>query len=125
MGGITKRSVETMRPGTLVWDADVTGFGVRCRASGSRHYVLKFRVGGRQRWVTIGRHGAPWTPHTARLEARRLLGEVAAGHDPADTRDGDKAAPSVADLAARFMQEHVEAKCDLQDLAPEMPFSAP
>ena len=38
------------------------------------------------------------------------MGEVAAGRDPANTRDGDKSAPSVADLAARFMQEHVEAK---------------
>ena len=30
---------------------------------------------GRQRWFTIGRHGAPWTPESARLEARRLLAE--------------------------------------------------
>ena len=110
MGGITKRAVDAMEPGTLVWDADVSGFGVRCRASGSRHYVLKFRVGGRQRWITIGRHGAPWTPHTARLEARRLLGEVVAGRDPADARDSGKTAPTVADLAGRFMREHVEAK---------------
>ena len=110
MGGITKRTVEAMQPGTLVWDGDVTGLGVRCRASGSRHYVLKYRAGGRQRWVTIGRHGAPWTPHMARLEARRLLGEVAAGRDPADSRDRGKIAPTVAGLAEHFMQEHVEAK---------------
>ena len=30
----------------------------------------------------IGRHGAPWTPDTARNEARRLLGIVANGFDP-------------------------------------------
>jgi integrase len=33
--------------------------------------------------VTIGRHGSPWTPDTARREARRLLGLVAEGTDPA------------------------------------------
>src|SRR5262249_52020777 len=31
---------------------------------------------------SIGRHGAPWTPDTARNEARRLLGIVASGVDP-------------------------------------------
>ena len=37
-------------------------------------YVLFYRTSeGRQRWFTIGRHGAPWTPETAREEARRLL----------------------------------------------------
>jgi integrase len=93
-----------------MWDTDLTGFGVRCRVSGARYYFLKYRAKGRQRWVTIGRHGTPWTPHTARQEGRRLLGEVAAGHDPAAVRDSDKASLNVADLAEHFIQEHVEAK---------------
>ena len=47
-------------------------------------YALKYRTGeGRQRWHTIGRHGAPWTPDTARNEAQRLLTEVVQGKDPA------------------------------------------
>ena len=47
-------------------------------------YILKYRtLDGRQRWHTIGRHGAPWTPDMARDEARRLLGEVVKGDDPA------------------------------------------
>ncbi len=37
---------------------------------------------GRQRWHTIGRHGAPWTPDQARDEAKRLLLEIARGSDP-------------------------------------------
>ena len=110
MGGITKQKVEAMQPGTLLWDADVKGFGVRCRPTGSRYYVLKFRTRGRQRWMTIGRHGAPWAPHTARKEARRLLGEVAADRDPAQARDSGKSVQTVADLASYFMKEHVEAK---------------
>jgi hypothetical protein len=31
---------------------------------------------------SIGRHGSPWTPDTARTEAKRLLGVVAGGTDP-------------------------------------------
>ena len=110
MGRITKQTVDGMTPDTVMWDSDLTGFGVRCRATGACHYFLKYRAKGRQRWITIGRHGAPWTPHTARQEGRRLLGEVAAGRDPAATRDRDNAAPTVRDLAHRFLQEHVQAK---------------
>ena len=40
---------------------------------------------GRQRLLTIGTAGALWTPETARREAKRLLGLVASGHDPAVT----------------------------------------
>jgi hypothetical protein len=25
-------------------------------------YLLKARLNGRQRWITIGEHGAPWIP---------------------------------------------------------------
>jgi integrase len=43
-------------------------------------------VFGRQRFFTIGPHGSPWTPEKARREAKRLLGLVADGKDPADER---------------------------------------
>ena len=73
-GRITKRSVDALElgaPGTpdrMLWDCHLQGFGVRCRKSGKRYYVLKYRIGGRQRWYTIGTHGSPWTPETARRE---------------------------------------------------------
>jgi integrase len=83
--GITIRAVQALKPGETIWDAGhneaVRGFGVR-RQRGDAVYVIKYRVFGRQRFVTIGRHGAPWTPDKARREAKRLLGLVAAGKDP-------------------------------------------
>ncbi len=106
---ITKRVVDGLKPGQLVWDTDVKGFGVRCQRA-AKVYVLKTRLGGRQRWITIGRHGSPWTPDKARTEATRLLGEKASGRDPALARDADKRNPTVANLVATFMREHVEAK---------------
>jgi integrase len=72
--------------------------------------LLKYHVHGRARWHTIGRHGAPWTPETARSESRRLLGLVAAGGDPAAAKTALKAAPTVEALAARFLIEHAETK---------------
>jgi Arm DNA-binding domain len=101
---ITKRTVDHLSPGSrdrILWDREVRGFGVRCRASGAKHYVLKMRVGGRQRWLTIGRHGSPWTPDNARREALRLLGLKAAGHDPASERDRQKGAITIAELGKR------------------------
>src|SRR5215475_8313283 len=82
---ITVRTVRALKPGATIWDAGhreaVKGFGVR-RQRGDPVYVIKYRVFGRQRFLTIGPHGSPWTPDRARREARRLLGLVADGKDP-------------------------------------------
>jgi integrase len=82
LSNITVRTVASLEPGSQVWDTSVRGFGVR-RQRGDPVYVLKYRIAGRQRFKTIGRHGSPWTPDTARREARRLLGLIASGKDPA------------------------------------------
>src|SRR5437763_15941702 len=87
--GITVRAVQGLKPGETIWDADhkaaVRGFGVR-RQRGQPTYVIKYRGFGRQRFVTIGPHGSPWPPELARKEAKRLLGLVAIGKDPADEK---------------------------------------
>jgi integrase len=102
-----------MEPGSRRWDEGtgaVAGFHARRQKGDAITYMLKYHVGGRARWHTIGRHGAPWTPDTARNEARRLLGLVAAGGDPAGDKAAVKAAPTVEELATRFLAEHAEAK---------------
>src|SRR5262245_35934553 len=111
---ITKRTVDQLLPDScdvLMGDYELKGFGVRCRPSGAKHYVLKTRIGGRQRWLTIGRHGSPWTPDSARREALRLLGLRASGQDPATERDRHKGAVTIAELGARFLQEYVPQHC--------------
>ncbi|UPT97662.1 integrase family protein [Bradyrhizobium barranii subsp. apii] len=89
VSSITIRAVQALKSGEAIWDADhrqaVRGFGVR-RQRDQATYVLKYRMFGRQRFVTIGPHGAPWTPELARREAKRLLGLVADGKDPADEK---------------------------------------
>jgi integrase len=102
---ITKRMVDALKPGDLLWDGKVKGFGVRCQQRG-KVYVLKCRIKGRARWLTIGRHGSPWTVETARAKARTFLGQIAAGHDPAMARDKDKAAGTFAEFAGRYLDEY-------------------
>ena len=70
-GKITIQAVEGLEPGETLWDETVKGFGVR-RQRNAAVYVFKHREGGRQRFVTIGHHGSPWTPASARDQARRL-----------------------------------------------------
>src|ERR671912_646541 len=106
---LSKSVVDALSAGQLVWDAEVKGFGLRCQRR-DRVYVLKFRAQGRQRWYTIGKHGSPWTPELARREAKRILGLVADGKDPADRKQKDRSAPTISALADRFLEEHVEAK---------------
>jgi integrase len=117
-GRITKRSVEALEAGpsgeATLWDTELKGFGVRARAGGARTYVVLYRAGkGRGaplRKLTIGKHGSPWTADTARTEAKKYLGNVAEGTDPARTRSVEKDIPTIARLSERFLADHVEAK---------------
>jgi hypothetical protein len=106
---ISKAVVDRLGPGEISWDAEVKGFGVRCQ-SRDRVYVLKYRSQGRQRWYTIGKQGSPWTPELARREAKRVLGLVAEGKDPADSKRRDRSAPTIKALAGQFVEDHVSAK---------------
>src|SRR4030081_3013725 len=103
---ITKRAVDALKPAAdgreaVIWDAEVKGFGVRAQRGGSRSYILHYRVGtGRGaplRNLTIGKHGAPWTPDAARSEARRLLGLVESGADPGADKSSRKDSRALAE----------------------------
>ena len=116
---ITKRAVDALKPGAdgaeaVLWDTEVKGFGVRVQRGGTKSYIVHYRTGsGRRaplRKLTIGKHGAPWTPEQARSEAKRLLGIVETGADPAADKIARKEAPTLGDLAERFLAEHAEAK---------------
>jgi len=99
------RDVRTLQPGQIAWDAAVPGFGAR-RQVDAVTYILKYRTtGGRQRWHTIGRHGAPWTPDQARAEALRLLGEVVKGADPSTEKQAARTAITVAELCERYLAD--------------------
>ena len=111
---LTKRLIDSLNPRAtdyVVWDAEVKGFGARVRPSGQITYVLKYRVGGGRGGVArkpaIGRHGAI-TVDQARAIARSWLAEVARGGDPSAQRQGDRAGPTVAALAERYLHEHAE-----------------
>src|SRR5215467_5682713 len=100
------REVRALEPREEVWDGAVPGFGARRQKGSAISYVLMYRTReGRQRRFTIGRHGAPWTPDTAREEARRLLGEIVRGGDPAADKREARVAMTVAELCDAYLRE--------------------
>jgi integrase len=87
-GRVTKHGVDLLAPtgrDYFFWDEEFHGFGVRVTPTGGKSYILQYRMGGREttsRRFTIGRHGSPWTPQTARKEAERLAILIRQGVDP-------------------------------------------
>lgn len=83
--------------------------------AGARSYAIDYRAGtGRgapKRRFVIGRHGT-LTPEKARIEARRLLGAVAAGGDPAEARLAERRALTIAELADLYLAEGAAHKKD-------------
>ncbi|MDQ7018426.1 MAG: integrase arm-type DNA-binding domain-containing protein [Robiginitomaculum sp.] len=112
---LNKRTVDAAPAGSLLWDRELPGFGLRTTKAGTKSYVLKYRFHNRQRWFTIGQHGRPsaeggvWTPQTARDEAIALLGRVKAGHDPAHELAEDRKSETVAEFSVRYIRDHAEA----------------
>ena len=114
---LTERTVDAATPRSgryFVWDTELKGFGLRVAESGTKTYVVRYRQRGigpaaPKRFVVVGRHGAV-TPDEARTRAKAILGEVAAGRDPAgaSTRAGD--ALTCAALVDRFIAEHMRPK---------------
>ncbi len=108
MARLTKRVIEGLQSdgskhGTLFWDSELKGFGVRVFESGVKTFVIKFRTrGGRQRWLKIGAFG-PLTAEKAREKATIELARVVDGEDPADERNQLRAAVTVAQLCELYM----------------------
>jgi integrase len=114
-GSITKRAVDAAKArsaDSYLWDEELAGFGLKVTPAARKVYLVQYRLGGRKgrtRRVTIGQHGE-LTPTAARSEAKRLLGEIAAGRDPASERDKAKADKSLDVVLDQFMAEHVKPK---------------
>ncbi len=66
----------------IEWDTTLPGFGVRVRTSGKRTFIVQYRVGHAQRRETLG-DVRELDLEQARRAAKRKLGAVALGHDPA------------------------------------------
>jgi hypothetical protein len=104
----------TVTPGqdkTIYWDQTTPSFGLRVTKSGHRCFVIQYRAsrgrGGTDRRLTIGA-GLPLD--VARREAKKLLGQVAAGVDPLGERR--KAERAKRDTLNAIVEEYLKREGD-------------
>ncbi len=102
---ITKSIVDRLGPGETIRDTELKGFGVR-RQQGGPFYFLQKKIHGQNRWYSIGQHGSPWTPETARRRAFELLRDLSTGADPKTKQRAERAIPTVADAVDAFLVDH-------------------
>jgi integrase len=116
------RDIAALQASKTIWDSIVTGFGARRQLSETVSYFVFYRtIGRRQRWFTIGHHGSPWTPDTARTEAKRLLGLVATGEDPASAKEAHRGAIAISDLCDQYYADAVAGRVLKRSGKPKKP----
>jgi len=112
---LTKRVVDAAEVGIkdhYIWDSSLKGFGLKVTPSGRKVYIVQYRLGGRKgrtRRVTLGQHG-PLTTEEARGLAKKTLGQVSAGTDPAAELDKTRAGSLMTSLLDKFDEQHIEVK---------------
>jgi integrase len=108
MSKITKRFVDTLKPDPdgkekFVWDAELAGFGIRVKPTGSASYLIQYRTAhGQTRRLAFAKVGT-LTPDEARATAREKLGEAAKGADPSAERKAARKAITVAELCDLYL----------------------
>ena len=101
----SKGTSQDVRP-----DGTIPGLGLRVYPSGTKTFILRYRAGSpRLRTVTLGRYGV-LTLEQARKKARKLLGQVADGIDPAEEKRRKRAdGVTVAAFADRWLEDYAKA----------------
>lgn len=131
---ISNRSIANVKAGEkdqYLWDQEMSGFGLKVTPAGTKVFLVQYRIGGRSgktRRVTIGGVGTPFqvdefnssqnevirtvslTPEIARREAKRILGMVAVGKDPAEDKSKLSEGISVSQLCEIYLAEGVATK---------------
>ena len=89
----------------IVFDDEVPGFAVRVYPSGSKSFLIDYRLNGRQRRMVLGRYGI-LTLEQARKMAKQRLSEVIGGSDPLDKKNQAQRGETIKSLCNAFLEEY-------------------
>lgn len=109
MPKLTKRIVEALGRDpdrdVFMWDAEVRGFGVRVKPSGTKTFIIQYRnVERRTRRFVIGQYGV-LTVEIARDLAKKKLASVIDGGDPSQERRAAREGMTVAEVCDWYLEE--------------------
>ncbi len=108
---LTERTIKGLKVPTegnrIHYDKEIPGFGVRITSNGAISFVLNYRIHGRERRYTIGRH-PEMNASASRAKALELRQQIQKGEDPLSARVNERAAPTVGDLAADYLKQYAE-----------------
>jgi integrase len=91
----------------VVFDDDVAGFGLRLRQGGTKTWIYRYRVGRKQRSLSLG--DAKAVPLvTARANAGQLQAKVRLGGDPALDKQTNKLAAD--NLTGALIDQYLDAR---------------
>lgn len=85
-----------------IFDSEVVAFALAVQPSGTKAFLLNYRVSGRQRRYTI-RRWPEWTFIAALECVKELRREMEKGHDPLSNRE----TPRISLLVECYIEEHV------------------
>jgi len=91
------------------YDTKLAGFGVCCWKTGAKVFFLYRTIAGRPRREPLGRFGEV-TAKEARQNAIRMAGEIAAGHDPGDTRRKARQGITLGDTWPLYLDKYAKAR---------------
>jgi integrase len=91
----------------LLWDTDLTGFGVALFESGNKAYVFDYKdeATSKRRRMQIGDHGV-LTTDEARKRAADMSRKVTLGEDPLKKKQDNDKAPTVRELYTAFVEQY-------------------
>lgn len=106
---ITNKVIAGLQPPSsgneIIYDEEVPGFGVRITAAGVVSFVLNYRVHGRERRLTIGRH-PELTAMAARDRAVQFRARIRDGHDPLAEREAERQQATVEILGETYLRTY-------------------
>lgn len=115
LGRIALAKIKPEAKRVIWWDTDLSGFGLVVQPSGAMAWIVAYRPQGSSSRTAptrlrLGPCDASMMPEQARAQAKDVLAAVRRGDDPAATRAEARKALTLAEVAQKWMADHVEAK---------------
>jgi integrase len=115
---LTQKTLESLKPQSErrdYWDSSLKGFVLRVSPDGTKVFSVYYRIGGKQRRMTLGPYGE-LSLAAARDRARDALELVRKGIDPAEEQKRQEAAEvalraegfKFSALAAQYLEEYAK-----------------